>query len=134
MAASIDMTGSGGIGAAPKRLAGALAATTVVGNSASARERIKVQGQASITVLAKCSAVTSDPVLDIVPQLATVTDDDSVTGDTVTSGTTPLTLSTSEQALTYTIRGERYVDIVVTSDSGDSATISYVDVFVKPIR
>ena len=115
------------------RCVGALAATTVVGNSITARERFFVNGCNSINVRYKGSSITSDPTLQIVAQDATTLNDDGDVNNVGTGQTASATITTSEVLVSYTILGERYIDVVVISDSGDAVTMDFVDVYVKRI-
>ena len=71
MAGSIFLQGGGAY-----RCVGALAATTVLGNSTTTRERFLVEGTESINVRYKGSSITSDPQFQIIAQDPTVADDD----------------------------------------------------------
>lgn len=126
MAGSIFLQGGGAY-----RCVGALAATTVVGNSVTARERFLVEGAESINVRFLGSSITSDPVLQIITQDPTTLDDDGDVNNVGTGLTAADTITTSEQIHSYTLLGERYADVVVTSDSGDAVTLTFVDVYVK---
>ena len=126
MAASIHLSRGGA-----HRCKGALAATTVVGNSITARERFFVEGAESINVRYKGSSITSDPTLQLVAQDPTVEDDDGSVANVGTGLTAAATVTTSEVIKSYTLLGERYVDVVVISDSGDVVTMDFVDVYVK---
>lgn len=114
------------------RCIGNLAAGTVVGNSATARERFRVGSRCiAVNIKAKCSAVTSDPTIQVIPQLASCTEGHAI-GSTLDAidGATATALLTTEVAHAYTLKGETFFDVEVNSDSGDSATITYVDVYV----
>ncbi|KKL97925.1 hypothetical protein LCGC14_1829580 [marine sediment metagenome] len=127
MAAAIDLSSGG-----RHRCVGALAATTAIGNSGEARERFNVEHCSTVTVRAKGTTITSDPGVQIVGQLPSVKSDSASTGDVASGLTTATTLTTdTEVTHTYTLLGERYVDVVVTCDSGDLVTITSVDVFAQ---
>ena len=126
MAAAIDLSSGG-----RHRCVGALAATTAIGNSAEARERFNVEHCSSVTVRTIGGTITSDPVVQIVAQLPSVKSDSASTGDVASGLTGETTVTTSETTHTYTLLGERYVDVVVTCDSGDLVTITSVDVFAQ---
>ena len=81
----------------------------------------------------KGSSITSDPTLQIVAQDATTLNDDGDVNDVGTGQTASATVTTSEVLVSYTILGERYIDVVVISDSGDAVTMDFVDVYVKRI-
>ena len=126
MAAAIDLSSGG-----RHRCVGALAATTAIGNSGEARERFNVEHCSSVTVRTIGGSITSDPVVQIVAQLPSVKSDSASTGDVASGLTGETTVTTSETTHTYTLLGERYVDVVVTCDSGDLVTITSVDVFAQ---
>ncbi len=127
MAVSIDMSRGGG-----HRCKRALAAAVVIGNSTTARERFYVPECESITARAIVTTVTSDPVLRIFPQEADIGFDDADVDDAASGLTAETTLSADTEAThTYTLLGEPYVDVTIACDSGDAATITTVDVFVK---
>ena len=126
MAGSIFLQGGGAY-----RCVGALAPTTVVGNSVTARERFLVEGAESINVRYKGSSITSDPTFQIIAQDPTTLDDDGDVNDVATGHTALDSITTSVVIKSYTILGERYVDVVVVSDSGDVVTVDFVDVYVK---
>ena len=126
MAAAIDLSSGG-----RHRCVGALAATTAIGNSGEARERFNVEHCSSVTVRTIGGTITSDPVVQIVGQLPSVKSDSASTGDVASGLTGETTVTTSETTHTYTLLGERYVDVVVTCDSGDLVTITSVDVFAQ---
>ena len=79
----------------------------------------------------KGSSITSDPTFQIIAQDPTTLDDDGDVNDVGTGQTASATITTSEVIKSYTILGERYVDVVVVSDSGDVVTVDFVDVYVK---
>ncbi len=128
MAQSIDLSIGG-----DHRCVGALAVAEVAGNGVTLRERFMVDGCESINVRFKGESITNDPQFQIIAQNPTVGNDDSTTGDVGTGQTAAATITTSEQIHSYTILGERYVDVVVTSDSDDSIKVTYIDVSVKRV-
>ena len=128
MAAAINLSIGG-----THRCKGALAVGEVVGNSITKRERFMVDGGESINVRFKAS-VTSDPRFAIIPQNPTVADDDGSTGDVTAGITAAANISNDTETIkSYTLLGERYVDLVITSDSGDIATVTFVDGSVKRV-
>ena len=128
MADAIDLSTGGN-----HRCVGALAATTVLGNSTTTRERFLVDGCESINVRYKGSSITGDPQFQIISQDATTLFDDGDVNDVGTGQTAAVTVTTSEVIKSYTILGERYIDVVITCDSGDVVTVDFVDVYVKRI-
>ncbi|KKM07421.1 hypothetical protein LCGC14_1734110 [marine sediment metagenome] len=128
MAASIDKS-TGGV----HRCKGALAVGEVAGNSVTLRERFMVDGCESINVRYKGSSITGDPQFQIIAQDPTVADDDGSTSNVGTGLTAAVTVTTSEVIKSYTILGERYIDVVITSDANDAVTVTYVDVYVKRV-
>lgn len=129
MATAIQALPGGG----PYRLAGALAAATVVAATTSAKERLRISGAGTITIRAKLSAVTLTPELQVHPMLADATEDDTVGTRAVTSVPSALAFSdTTEQETDFTSQGEGFIEIEVASAAGESATIDYIDVYVKP--
>lgn len=129
MALAIDLSMGGGY-----RCKGALAAAVVIGNSASARERFYVPFCESITVRAIGTSITSDPTVQVIPQESDIGFDDAETDDAASGLTSATNMSSdTEVTHTYTLLGEPYVDVVITSDSGDAITITTVDVFAKKL-
>ena len=126
MAAATDLSSGG-----RHRCVGALAAAVVIGNSGVARERFNVEHCSTVTVRALGSSITSDPVMQIVGQKPSVTSDSASTGDVSSGLTSETTVTTSEATHTYTLLGERYVDVVITCDSGDAMTVTSVDVYAQ---
>ena len=126
MARAIDLS----IGGAHRCL-GALKATTGITAGNSARERFNVEHCSSVTVRTIGGTITSDPLVQIIGQLPSVKSDSASTGDVASGLTGETTITTSATTHTYTLLGERYVDVVVTCDSGDAVTITSVDVFAQ---
>ena len=128
MAKAIDLSIGG-----THRCVGALAVGEVVGNSETVRERFMVDGGESINVRFKAT-VTSDPQFAIIPQNPTIGKDDVDTGNVTAGVTAAANITTATETIkSYTLLGERYVDVVITSDSGDIATVTFVDVYVKRV-
>ena len=127
MAAAIDLSSGG-----RHRCVGALAAAVAITAGNTARERFNVEHCSTVTVRAIVTTVTSDPAIQIVGQIPSVKSDSASTGD-VSSGLTAasdLTADT-EATHTYTLLGERYVDVVLTCDAGDAATVTSIDVYAQ---
>ena len=128
MAAAIDLSTGG-----DHRCVGALAVAQVAGNSVTIRERFMVDGCESINVRYKGESITGDPQFQIIAQDPTVGNDDGTTSNVGTGQTAAATVTTSEVIKSYTILGERYVDVVITSDANDAVTVTFVDVYVKRV-
>ncbi|KKK85152.1 hypothetical protein LCGC14_2776150 [marine sediment metagenome] len=128
MALAIDLSTGG-----DHRCKGALAVGEVAGNSVTIRERFMVDGGESINVRFKGSSISGDPQFQIIAQNPTVGKDDGTTGDVGTGQTAAATVTTSEIIHSYTILGERYIDVVIVSDGNDAVTVTYVDVSVKRV-
>ena len=121
---------------APIRLKGTLAAATVVATNTSPQERVYTLGFASVTFRYKAASITGTCTANIHPMLSDATDQDTVGTRAVTGLPTPVTgAPTTEQVITYTLKGEQYVEIELGLSSGgsDTMTLSYVDVFLLPL-
>jgi len=119
----------------PFRLAGALVAGTVAA-SAHPHERVYVLGMASITFRYKAASITGTCTSNIHPMLSDAGADDTVGTRAVTGLPTAVTgAPTTEQILTYTLKGERYVEfeLSMSATGGDTMALSYVDVFALPL-
>lgn len=135
--ATIYNPGTSAIGGPPPwRLKGNLAPAVLTSGDTYV-ERIYVQGMASITLRAKCSAVAGSPTIQVVPILADAGDatlgtESALTGTQAATGLTTATALTGSEVLhTYVLLGERFVDIVVYAGTG--ITLTYVDVFLASL-
>jgi len=115
------------------RCKGALAVGEVLGNSTTTRERFMVDGCESINVRFK-GAVTSTPSFAIIPQDPSVENDDGSVSDVTTGITAAANISDATETIkSYTLLGERYVDVVITNAGGDAFNVTFVDVYVKRV-
>lgn len=120
---------------APRRLAGALAAGTVVVKNTSIFQRLRVAGLGVLRVRVKPSAIVGTLTLQIYPVLSDGGDVDTTGTRAATNLPTAATVTTAaEMTQDYTLAGEQYVDVVLSLSNGgsDTATLSYVDVFAIP--
>ncbi len=117
----------------PTRLAGALAPTTVIGNSVTKVVRWKIPGGvALVTVLADVSSVVGDPQLTLHPMASPATDDDADSAARHGFGEpTAVTLTNGVQKIEYAPIGERYLEIQIAADANDSLVVDFVDIFGK---
>ena len=128
MAAAVHLSGAC---PAPFRLTGALAAATVIAAGAVAYERVYTAGFASVTFRYKAASITGTCTSNIHPMLSDAKDDGSAGTRSVTGLPTPVTTApTTEQILTYTLKGESFVEfeLSMSSTGGHTVTLSYVDV------
>jgi len=120
----------------PFRLKGTLAAATVIATNTSPQERIYVLGASGVTFRYKAASITGTLTANIHPMLADATADDTVGTRAVTGLPTAVTdAPTTERSITYTLRGEQYVEFELALSAGgsDTCTLSYVDVFWLPL-
>jgi hypothetical protein len=90
-----------------------------------------VDGCESINVRFKATVVNT-PSFAIIPQDGSVGDDDGETSDVTTGVTAAANITSATETIkSYTLLGERFVDVVITNAAGDTATITFVDVYVK---
>jgi hypothetical protein len=113
------------------RLNGALKPGTVVGASATIKQRVRIGGAVSVTVVHKASAITLTPNLNIRGLGADATMDEANAATANTTGTATAPITTAEAATVYTCRGEEYIEVEVSSAGGTSATVAYIDVLTK---
>lgn len=121
---------------APFRLAGTLAAGTVVTTGTSPQERVYTTGFASVTFRYKAASITGTCTANIHPMLSDAVPDDTVGTRAVTGLPTAVTgAPTTEQVISYTLKGEQYVEIELALSAGgsDTMTLSYVDCFLVPL-
>lgn len=121
----------------PKRLTGALAAGVVIAASAKAKQRVYVTGMSTVTFRYKAASVTGTCTANIHPMLADAMADESVGTRSVTGLPSPVTgAPTTEQVISYTTKGEQYVEfeLGMSAVGGDTVTLAYVDVFVTPLQ
>lgn len=130
--ATAALVGYGSRRPKPYRLKGALAAGETLGQSATKKERIKVSDLASIAARVKPSAITGTLTVELFPMLADAGDDDT-TGTRATTGapTAVTTTTATEVLIEMDLRGEQYVELVLTMSGGltDEATIDYAEIF-----
>lgn len=120
----------------PFRLTGTLAAATVVATNTSPQERVYTLGFASVTFRYKAASITGTCTANIHPMLSDAGSDDTAGTRAVTGLPTAVTgAPTTEQIITYTLKGEQYVEIELALSSGgsDTMTLSYVDVYLLPL-
>jgi hypothetical protein len=128
-----------GYGLDPLRLVGALAATTVILQDATAKERIYVKGLKTITVVASLGGGGSDQgscTLDLYPMGfgATTDDTDGATRLTVVAATQDTAADvSSEEQLLVTLDVEKYdyveLEAKASNTASDQTTVNWVDVF-----
>ena len=120
----------------PFRLKGALAAGTVIAKNTHPQERVYTLGMASVTFRYKAASITGTLTANIHPMLADAGADDTVGTRAVTGLPTAVTdAPTTERTITYTLKGEQYVEFEpsLTNGGSDTCTLSYVDVFWLPL-
>lgn len=97
------------------------------------RVRVQIGGFTTFYVLFKLSAITAGTVtLNCKPMLADATSDESTGTQRTIGAPTALTFTTSTaQEMSYTCKGEEFVDITAALVGGgaDTATIAYVEVY-----
>lgn len=133
MAAAVHLSGPHPV---PFRLTGSLAAATVVATNTSPEERVYTTGFASVSFRYKAASITGTCTANIHPMLSDAKDDGSAGTRAVTGLPTAVTAApTTEQIITYTLKGEAFVEIELALSSGgsDTMTLSYVDVFLLPL-
>lgn len=121
----------------PKRLTGALAAGTVIAASAVAKQRVYVTGMSTVTFRYKAASKTGTITANIHPMLANAMPDESVGSRAVTGLPSAVVADpTTEQIISYTTKGEQYVEfeLGVSAGGSDTVTLAYVDVFVTPLN
>ncbi len=124
-----DLTMGGAI-----RAGGNLAATSVLANGNTYRERFRVgPNAASFEIRAKASGITGTPTIQAVPSTANIGGNDLTVSDAAAGLTAVTTLLTSEINHAYTPpKGETFIDVVVDTTAGSNkCTLTYVDVFVR---
>lgn len=131
MAKAVALYSDAARGEAPQRLNDEFG-LTAMGASAARKVRLNVQGQDSVAVRIK-GAVTGTVTLKLHPILADGTEDDAVGARATTGGPTDVALTTNTEAIIeYTIKGERHVEIEVTTAAASDFTVTYLDAFVRP--
>ncbi len=124
-----DQTAGGG-----QRLRGGLAATSVLAQGNTYRERIRLSANClDIHVRAKMAVSGGTPTIQIVPSTANINGNDLTVSD-ATAGITAATnlVNNTEATQAYTPFGETFVDVVIDTTGGSAAgTLTYVDVFSR---
>lgn len=120
----------------PFRLKGTLAAGTVVATNTSPEERIYTLGMASISVRYKAASITGTCTANIHAMLSDATGDGSAGTRAVSGLTTAVTdAPTTERVISYTLKGEEYVEFELALSNGgsDTMTLAYCDVYMVPV-
>ena len=116
----------------PIRLAGALAATTAIGASTTAFERVQIGGVSKIYVLVKLSAQAGgNTTVNGYPMLSDANGDDDTSGTRkpITLPTALTIANTTAQEMTFTGKGEEFIDIEISNPGGVTCTVEYVEVY-----
>lgn len=117
-----------------ERLTGKLAAGLAITNDNIYRERLRLPPYAvSVDVRFKMTVSGGTPTVQVVPQTANIMGDDKTVSSVTTGLTTATNLSSGTEALhSYTLKGERFADVVLDATGASAAgTLTYCDVSVK---